>query len=351
MADKRLKMREVNTEYFRVFACLAVVLLHLNAWSFRIADLSGTMRIVHVFINTLVRFAVPGFMLITGTYVFGNADKSDWKIFYRKIVRKVILPTLFFSVICVAYQVLKGILIKKWILFDALGTWLHGTPMGHMWYMYMLIGFYIFLPVLCWIRRKLDIRLWAVLGICCIVLSAFFDKGDLVAPVWPLCWIQYVGYFIVGDCIGKKRKQRWIILPAIIVSVISWTCMFIYSLQKVHMGIRYDFQPQNIFTAVFSISLYLIFRNGREVRATVFQQKIAAQSTNIYFIHGIVINMLREVLDLTRFQYQCPLIFLAAGFVIVTAVCYWAGWMLNITEKRIGQLCQKSAEKIHSEIN
>ena len=75
MNYRKTGKRDVNTEYFRAFACLTVVLLHLNAWCFRTGSLDEPMKIAQACINTLVRFAVPGFILITGTSVFRNAEK------------------------------------------------------------------------------------------------------------------------------------------------------------------------------------------------------------------------------------------------------------------------------------
>lgn len=329
MDHKKTGKRDVNTEYLRSFACLAVVLLHLNTWCFQTGALSESMKTVQACVNTLVRFAVPAFMLITGTYTFRNADKKNWRDFYRNAFGKIVLPTLFFSGLCVLYGVLKGLLRKKWLLVPALKGFISGRPMGHMWYMYMLIGFYIVVPVLCWIRRKMDRRIWGAAGIFCIFLSQYFFKGDLLAPLWPFCWIQYVGYFIVGDCIGEFPRQSQIVFPAVIFCISSALCMSVFSIQKIYMGIRYDFQPQNILTALFSISLYLIFRNKKEMRPSAFQQKIAGQSANIYFLHGIFINILKEILKKIEVQHLCPPLFLIIGVLIITALCYKTGVILS----------------------
>ena len=200
--------RDENIEMLRAFSCLAVVVLHINAWCFQIDNLGTSLRTVNAIINTLVRFAVPCFMMITGTYVFRNADKNGWKVFYKNAVKKVVLPTVIFSVFCVTYVVLKGVLDNQWLLKKALVDWLHGIPFGHMWYMYMLIGFYAVVPILCLVRKKMSRFCWGMVGILCIILSALRYGGNLLTPIWPFCWVQYVGYFIIGDFAGGAKRAN-----------------------------------------------------------------------------------------------------------------------------------------------
>lgn len=75
--------RDENIEMLRVISCMAVVILHVNAWCFQIENLAIHLRNVNVIINTVVRFAVPCFMLITGTYIFRNAEKKGGSCFIK----------------------------------------------------------------------------------------------------------------------------------------------------------------------------------------------------------------------------------------------------------------------------
>ena len=45
--------QDSGNEHFRVFACLTVVLLHLNAWCFRTGSLDEPMKIAQACINIL----------------------------------------------------------------------------------------------------------------------------------------------------------------------------------------------------------------------------------------------------------------------------------------------------------
>ncbi len=116
-----MKKRDKNIEVLRAIACLAVVLLHLNAWLFQIENLNTKMKILNVSINTVVRFAVPCFMLITGTFVFENISKKvSWKEFYKKVINSIIIPTLLYSVMYVIYLELKNCIDGKKVFINHL---------------------------------------------------------------------------------------------------------------------------------------------------------------------------------------------------------------------------------------
>ena len=101
--------------------------------------------------------------------------------------------------------------------------------------------------------------------------------------------------------------------------------MFCYSLYMAEQGIRYDFQPQNIFTAVFSISVYLIVYNSETIHLTKRVRLIAKQSSSIYYIHGLVINMVVIAMNRFELQYKWPICFTIITFIFVLLCSYFYG--------------------------
>lgn len=324
--DRILKKREVNIECLRAIACIAVVILHVNAWCFEVEKMAGMMLVVNAIINTLVRFAVPCFMLITGKFVFQNISKHGARGFYKRTIDKVIIPTFGFSIMYVLYTVLKGLLDDELVLKEALHNLIKGIPFGHMWYMYMLIGFYLIAPLVGMIREKLSNSAWGRVGIFCVLLGSVFYNGNLLAPCWLFCWIQYIGYFILGDFFwgGDKKNQ----LPSIILWIVNLTSLFImclYSLKVVSTGMRYDFQPQNFLTVIYSMSMFSIFNRMRIDKLPRVIEQVAKQSANIYYIHALVINIIIIIMNRLEVQYKFPVIFLLFTEVMVLIISYVGG--------------------------
>ena len=101
--------------------------------------------------------------------------------------------------------------------------------------------------------------------------------------------------------------------------------MFGYSLYVAEQSIRYDFQPQNILTAVFSISIYFIVYNSKTIHLTKRLRLIARQSSNIYYIHGLVINIVVIAMSRFELQYKWPICFTIVSFAFVLLCSYFYG--------------------------
>ena len=334
--------RNENIDFLRAIGCIAVVILHVNAWCFNVDKLSIGASIGNVLINTLVRFAVPCFMIITGTFIFDNADKYGWRVFYKRAVNKILSPTLYFSVLYVAYTIFKGLLEKENVVNESLAKWVQGIPFGHMWYMYMLIGFYVVVPVLCRIRNNVSRQVWASIGLICLLASAVCFNGNLIAPNWAICWIQYVGYFIIGDICGggqKSKKNVKCVKYAKILCGLSIALMCIYSLNALNLGLRFNFQPQNILTATFAISLYFIVYNSETIYFPKTIRLIAIQSSNIYFIHGLIVNIVVIIMNRLQWQYKIPICFTIIASIFVLACSYYYGifhsYCIHLIRKKI----------------
>ena len=329
-----------NIEALRAVSCMMVVLLHLNAWLYDINELSGFYRILYTVFNVLTRFAVPCFMLITGTFIFDNAVKKGCRKFYKDAIKKVLLPTILFSMIYVLYGLLKGSLEGVLVFKDLMIDWVKGIPFGHMWYMYMLIGFYFVVPPLCLLREKMGKFAWGICGIGCVILACLLYNGSLIAPIWPLCWIQYVGYFIIGDCISKCLQYEWfanrktIKLFCVLLAIITFFVMVIYSFICLKSNLVYNFQPQNILTFIFSVSIYsyAISSNGTN---NSFIKLIAKHSGYIFFLHGGAVNIIEILMNRLHWQYNHPLLILVTTYWIVLLSCVIVSAGINGTISKL----------------
>ena len=105
--------------------------------------------------------------------------------------------------------------------------------------------------------------------------------------------------------------------------------MCTYTLKEAYVGVRYDFQPQNILTAFFSISVYLIFRNLNADYFPVPLKRIAEQSANIFYLHGVVVNVVVVVMNRLMIQYKYPIAFLIVSTVFVIILCYYIGIFID----------------------
>ena len=66
MTKNNLTLRQYHLDYLRVFASVAIILLHVTAQNIRYVELAGTEWNIYNICNSASRWAVPVFVMISG---------------------------------------------------------------------------------------------------------------------------------------------------------------------------------------------------------------------------------------------------------------------------------------------
>lgn len=160
-------------DYVRVFACFLVMLVHASENYYGAVgstDMVGPQAFLQNEADRLwvsiydgfSRMSVPLFMIVSA-YLLAPMKKgqSCWE-FYRKRFLRIMPPFIFFMVLYSTLPMLWGQIDGEQSMNDLSRIWLN-FPMlaGHFWFMYPLIGLYLFIPVIspCWrrFRRKKNV--------------------------------------------------------------------------------------------------------------------------------------------------------------------------------------------------
>ena len=205
MIRKRLN----NYDYLRVLATFSVVLLHVSAlWiDFRSLFKQNTIIDIAYICNDLTRFAVPCFLMLSGALLMRDCQNVSFKQFYWKAFIKLGIPTIFFSLLYTAYTYFAinyGIFPAKGSVFTILlNKLIRGTPLYHMWFMYMILWIYLFVPFIKIIKNNISKFDYTKMGIVfCIMatLSSIMSTERCVA--WDIGKsFEYLSYFVIGDVI------------------------------------------------------------------------------------------------------------------------------------------------------
>ncbi|SFO21753.1 Acyltransferase family protein [Pseudobutyrivibrio sp. UC1225] len=81
--------RKVYCDYLRFFAVFAVCVLHVSAFNWACTDVNSLEWQVFNFYESIVRWGVPIFLMISGT-LFLNREISIKKLFSKYIFRMVV---------------------------------------------------------------------------------------------------------------------------------------------------------------------------------------------------------------------------------------------------------------------
>ena len=157
--------RIVFLDYVRVFACFLVMLVHAaeNFYGAASGELAGPQSFlanesdrlwVSVY-DGFSRMAVPLFMIVSAFLLVPmKKGQTSWQ-FYQGRIRRIVPPMLFFMLVYSILPLAWGQIDKTTSLTDLSRIALNfPTLAGHLWFMYPLIGVYLFIPIISpWLEK------------------------------------------------------------------------------------------------------------------------------------------------------------------------------------------------------
>lgn len=201
--------------------------------------------------GSLLRPCVPLFVMITGVLLL--PVRQDMGSFYRKRIPRVLFPFLIWSVLYNLFpwivQVLGGTseMVSRFFAYASepsasFGSALHDIVMipfnfsvytTHMWYVYLLIGLYLYMPIFsAWVERASSRAKLLVLALWGISLILPYIGRFVSANLWGTCsWNEFGllyyfagfnGYLLLGHYLkngtGWSAAKTWAIaLPMFVV--------------------------------------------------------------------------------------------------------------------------------------
>jgi len=342
--------RKQNSEYqlyidiLRVIACFSVIMLHASAqpWYSLPVD-SGGFKIANSY-DALFRFGVPVFVMISGALFLAPGKKSDVKRLYRHNILRLAILYIFWSCLyglmdCRGFDP-AGISWKDIVREMILGRY-------HLWFLPMIIGIYVLLPVLqVWISHasKRNIEYFLLLFFICQILFETVRAmiassiADYVLNLFqPEMVCSYLGYFVLGYYlvhIGIDKKWHKAIYAGAFLGGLMNILLgnFLAEQSGEPTGAIYD--SFGIFTAWISVALVIWAKEtfdgktwGEKTKG--FFREISASTLGIYVMHVGMIEVLeRHGIDSQR----VPLIL---GIPLLAIGCFVACYMISAVLRRI----------------
>ena len=152
------KERYNNLDLLRVVSCIFVVFIHVSAIWLSNSNFVGNKNLIFfVTVNTIAKFSVPVFFMLSGYLNISNEKNSNYKLFYKKSFSKVILPCILFSLFYSLIKILNDISLNHDFTL-ALKDILSGN-LGALWFLYALIPMYLITPFIITLRNNVDKRI------------------------------------------------------------------------------------------------------------------------------------------------------------------------------------------------
>lgn len=348
--------RIVYIDYIRIFACFLVMLVHASE-NFYGAVSESAMAGPQSFLATeadrlwvslydgFSRMAVPLFMIVSAFLLVPMPEKqSSWE-FYKRRIKRVVPPWMFFAVLYSTLPLLWGQFGTDTAVTDLSRLLLNFPTMGgHFWFMYPLLGIYLFIPIISpWLRQaskreeQFFIALFLV-STCMPYLNRWFGE------VWGQCfWNQYhllwnfsgyLGYLVLAHYIRfhldwSRSKRFWVGFAAMLtgaaITIYSFYVQAVPGVVHSTPVIEVGWAFCTINCVLLTFGTFLLFTCIKATSAPRIITDLSKLSFGMYLIH---IFWLTGCVIIFKDMLALPTVAAIPCIAIATFICCYASTKL-----------------------
>ena len=291
-------------DFLRFSAAIAVITIHvLGPFRYLYGEIPESDWLAATGLNSLTRWAVPVFMLISGALLLSSQKPFQAKHYLTKRVSKVAIPFIGWTII---YALVGGFMVNDiftghWDIQTALSI-LKESPNEpvwyHLWFFYDFIPLYFVIPFLIPLLKnaapehiKLALMAWAVLFAMHWFKVDSFLQQNLVL---------YTGYLVLGWYLfnrdNRPQLKIWLFAGCFMLLLNffgSWQLAIEKgSYSSFYMGYK------TLNTAVIAGMLFVLaqaYADKIQGKYRALISLISTYSLGIYLIHPLLLIPIREL--------------------------------------------------------
>lgn len=318
-------------DVLRILSAFAVVVIHLCSGTVSTAQsvAAGTALACDT-VHTLMNFSVPMFLMISGALFLNNATTYTYGKIWRNI-RRVLLCLVGFGLV---YSLLEQLFVSRSVhVLWAVRDIFTGNLWDHMWYLYMIVGIYLLVPLIkpffVQAARRDVVLLLALLFLFNSVFpqleTAFSVKPGFSLPLNSM----YLFYFLAGGLLFRwkpvqKNKGFALSGAAVLITAAAIIAVSVAGWEKV----RTDYGSGLV--CLYTMGIFVLCKLSLE--GYVPSGRVIGLSNltwGIYLLHPLFLNVVLKAL------HWNPVNHLPAVSMPVLAVCVFAasGAVIYIARK------------------
>jgi surface polysaccharide O-acyltransferase-like enzyme len=292
----------VWANHLRAAATFGVIFIHSSSYltgSFgQILQNYWTIAIV---VNTIVRWAVPVFVMLTGSFVLASYNDQP-RPFFAKAFRKIIIPFIIWSIVYLFYYNWNNLfgqtLSNGQKLSFVLDKLITGTAV-HLWYIYMIAGMYLLIPIISkWAKEASEkqLRYFIIFWVLLLMAYPWVDKykNDFELGFFT----GYVGYLIAGYYFFKyvtiPKKILWVLFVSSCAAILLATYYLGF---KKNIDKEMFLAPLTPGIFIMSASVYLLFKQSTLLLRNWVENivdRICTYSYGIYLVHILIMSLIDD---------------------------------------------------------
>lgn len=314
--NKLIQNHDTDGDLLRIIAAFFVVLIHTAA--------SASFSAWSVFYNSLARFSVPVFIILSGRYMLAK-QRSLKSIFIKSA--ELLLLMLIWSAVYYFYELHSG--TQEYRGIGGVITYLLTQPI-HLWYVYTAVGLYLLTPLFYVFCENADRQLMQyALGLTfllgsVVTLALRTEQvpllGAIVDKFHMDCTLGFVFCYLLGDYLRRYEVQCRI--PVYAAGLLGTAVTFIGTLwlsRSEGNFLLYSFFAPNVLAASAALYIgvcqFVLHRpiKSRCVRETAAQ--LASCTLGVYLLHPLILSLLSDYV---------PIQLISAVDIPVRTICAFA---------------------------
>jgi len=288
----------------RVIATIGVIFIHVSS---DYVPMSGKVSLYNFWVGNIFdsasRFSVPIFVMLSGALLLSK----DYGIgaFLKKRLFRLLLPFLFWSLVYISRSIILRFQDGEKMPFIDIAreffVQLRDGSSLHLWYIYMIIGLYLFIPIIGkWVRNATEKE---ILYFLAIWLCTLFLDQPIISKIKPEIDLTYftgfLGYLILGHYLRIKsfanQKRTNVIAVVLIIAGLLSTVIGTYLIlfcNNTYGSTFYECLSPNIF--LYATGLFLLFKNKDTNNRFIvpIRNFICKYSYGIFLVHVLVLYLL-----------------------------------------------------------
>jgi surface polysaccharide O-acyltransferase-like enzyme len=324
-----LKVETTETSYLnvlRVCACIAVIIYHVfvNITNTFGTSLKETEKYISIILVNIWLWHVPSFVMISGVLFLNKEKEITTNILFEKYILRIILALFIFGIPYAFMEIFFGAHYQFNIMQIGVSILnvFQGKLWDHMWYLYMIAGLYILLPVFKIFVNNVNkktleyilVVLFIFTSIVPTLQNIFSFKFGLYIPINSV----YVFYLLLGHYIHQYNiylNKKSLILMTVL-----------YILYTILMPLNKDFVNGtsivglygNISPLVVMITFCIFCFLRQYIVSDKIFDLVSKQVFGMYLIHPLFLNVFFKFLKITPEKY--PLILVIISITIMTVI-------------------------------
>jgi surface polysaccharide O-acyltransferase-like enzyme len=273
--------------------------------------------------RSLSGWAVPVFVMISGALFLDPSKEVTIVKLFKNNILKLFIVLLFWSAFYTCFC--HGDFFPL------------GLASGHLWYLSMILGLYLTIPIIRNMSNKIRDYF--------LIIWILFLSYDFIAKLFDICVLQevehlffqgYVGYLLLGDWCRRQRNNsklcvRFVVIATILLILSVGISLYISKLRnETFLSLGHYFSPITVFVSVglyFACNMLSIKLTGLD-KLQKYLRNISVCTLGIYLIHMFL--LIQGYTRVVRFVSN-PLIFLP----LVVGGVFVLGWLITFVIRKI----------------